>query len=101
MAYTKAEIKAVLKTAIKNQTQSNEDMVHELADSFVPVYYNEIIAEWQAMPHKYDNAWQELGASAKNTITQLMSIDLYLYYLDLTRKAFDEIVESEDVSFAS
>jgi len=103
MAFTYEEIKATISTLLsKDQLGANpEDGLHELADSFVPVYYNEIIAEWQAMPSEFDNAWQELGASAKNTITQLMSIDLYMYYLSLCQRAFSEIVESEEFSYAN
>jgi hypothetical protein len=61
----------------------------------MPVYNNEIISEWAAMPSEFDDGWQELGASDKNTILQLMSVDLYLYYLHITRKAYEEFVIEE------
>jgi hypothetical protein len=53
-----------------------EDNLYEYVDGFVPVYTNEIIAEWTIMPNEYDNTWQELGLSDKATITDRMSADL-------------------------
>jgi hypothetical protein len=77
-----------------------EDAVHEIADSNCPIYYSEIIAEWQQLPSEYSDTWRDHGheVTPETTITNLMAIDLYYYYLELANKAFAEIsVEREDL----
>lgn len=72
-----------------------EDLFHEFADGFVPIYTNDIIEEWQQMPSDFDDSWKDYGCSSEDGIVKRMQIDLYNYYLDQINKAWTEI-ESED-----
>ncbi len=74
-----------------------EDVVYEIADNNVPVYYADTIAEWQALPSEYSDTWQGLQEiNGDTTITGLMNVDLYSYYLELTEKAYAEITGEEN-----
>lgn len=76
-----------------------EEREGEFIDSYLPVYNNEIIKEWQEMPSEYDNEGaNELGAPSEVNIINLMSLDLYLYYGELFREAIQEVRDSEEVS---
>lgn len=80
-------------TAIKENGETVEDIrdnSHEWVDGYLPIFYNRITEEWQAMPSEYnDRGRAELGAGDDFTIYSLMSLDLYLYYTDL----FNEVIE--------
>lgn len=82
------EIKQELLTEYEHAT---EDTCHEIADSNTPVYYSEIISEWQALPSEYSDTWQDYPITAMSSITQLMAIDLYNYYHGLAYRAYQEI----------
>jgi len=71
----------------------------EWVDGYVPVYYNQIVEEWQKMPSEYNDRGQaELGhLEQETTIYNLMSLDLYLYYTDIFNSAISEL-EDELVS---
>lgn len=74
-----------------------EDVVYEIADNNVPVYYADTIEEWQLLPSEYSNTWQGLQEiNGDTTITSLMNVDLYNYYLELTEKAYAEITGEEN-----
>jgi hypothetical protein len=81
------EIAKEIKQEITNGQTLEEikDRSHELADSYVPVYNNRVIEEWQAMPSDYDNRGSaELGHNCQEiNIISLMQADLYFYYSDL------------------
>ena len=70
-----------------------KDRSGDFVDSYLPVYTNEIIKEWQEMPSEYDDRGiEELGdIRAEVKITQLMTLDLYLYYTDLFNEAVEKI----------
>jgi hypothetical protein len=71
-----------------------EDIVYEVADNNVPVYYADTIEEWQLLPGEHSNTWQGLQEiNEDTTITSLMNVDLYNYYLELAEKAYAEITE--------
>jgi hypothetical protein len=71
------------------------DRQHEFIDSYLPVYYNQIIDEWKAMPSEFnDRGSAELGHGEDINIYNLMSLDLYLYYSDLFAEAIKEVEES-------
>lgn len=70
-----------------------EDLLGQIADSFVPVYDFEVIKDWQEMPSEYNDAWQELGVTDDYGITKLMSIDLWYYYRDLVNQAYQELAQ--------
>lgn len=70
------------------------DRSGEWVDSYLPVYNDAIIREWQEMPSEYDNRGSaELGHSEEINIVNLMSLDLYLYYSDLLNEVIEEIAE--------
>lgn len=73
-----------------------EDREGEFVDSYLPIYNNEIIKEWQDMPSEYDNQGAaELGYAGHETdIINLMSLDLYLYYGALFQEAMQEVRDS-------
>jgi hypothetical protein len=72
-----------------------KDRNGEFIDSWLPVYNNKIVEEWQSMPSEYDNRGSaELGTGQEINIINLMSLDLYLYYSDLFNEAVEEVEES-------
>lgn len=73
-----------------------EDNLYEFASGYVPVYTNEIIAEWTIMPNEYDNTWTEHGLPENATITERMSADLYNYYNGLVQAAYEELVAENE-----
>ncbi len=95
MSYAiKESIKDELLTAIKNgETLGDiEGNSHEWVDGYLPIFYNRITEEWQAMPSEYnDRGRAELGVGDDFTIYSLMSLDLYLYYTDLFNEVIDEL----------
>jgi len=72
------------------------DNQHEWIDGYLPIYNNEIIEKWQAMPGKYDNQGHaHLPQGGEIDIINLMSLDLYLYYTDLFYEVISEMEEGE------
>jgi hypothetical protein len=66
----------------------------EWIDGYLPIYYNEIVKEWQEMPSEYnDRGAAELGQTGTETIYNLMSLDLYVYYNDIFNEALAELEE--------
>ena len=93
---TQEQMKEEIKRELSNGAELDEikDNSGELIDSYLPVYNNQIIKEWQEMPSEYDNrGYAELGASGEINIVNLMSLDLYLYYLDLFNEVIEELEE--------
>jgi hypothetical protein len=84
-----------IRTALANgeELEAIKDRVGEYIDSYLPIYNNEIVAEWQVMPSEYDNRGAvELGHLEQEIdIINLMSLDLYLYYYDLFQEAITEV----------
>lgn len=80
-----------------------EDNLEQFVDGYVPIYTNEIIAEWTLMPSEYDNSWMEYteGESFKRTITDLMALDLYNYYRDQVRVAYEELIAENEAEAES
>ena len=71
----------------------------EFIDSYLPIYNNQIIEEWQSMPNEYDNRGSlELGLGQEINIINLMSLDLYLYYSDLFAEAVKEVEEALELA---
>lgn len=92
---TYSEIMQEIKQEITNGQTLEEikDCSHELVESYVPVYNNRVLEEWQIMPSDYDNRGaQELGHSCEElNIISLMMSDLYLYYSDLVALVIDDL----------
>lgn len=73
-----------------------EDLIRQYADEYLPIYYCDILAEWQQMPSEYDDRWQEMTPDANGKrIFDLMSIDLWIYYQDLALEVYNEILEEQ------
>lgn len=88
-----AEIRAEI--ANGEELEAITDRSGEFIDSYLPVYYNRIIEEWQSMPSEYnDRGSAELGMGGEVNIYNLMTLDLYLYYSDLFAEAVKEVEES-------
>lgn len=82
MYFTHAEIETELRDNFAEISRTQE--LHEWADGFVPVYYSDILADWQAMPNEFTDSWKDTcGTTVPDGmgIFGLMSIDLYNYYL--------------------
>ena len=74
-----------------------EDALSQWADSITPVYYSDTIKDWVEMPSEYMDRWKELGYDANRNeggILDLMAVDVWFYYDNLTREVWAEI-ESE------
>lgn len=94
---TQEQMKRELLNEINNNGADLDDLRDrsgEWVDSYLPVYNNRIIEEWQQMPSEYDNRGSaELGHREEINIIELMSLDLYLYYSDLLNEVIEEIAE--------
>lgn len=91
---TQELMKDEIKTELSNGETLDDikDRSNELVDSYLPVYYDGIIKEWQDMPSDYDNrGYAELGGEVN--IYSLMTSDLYLYYSDLFNEVIEELEE--------
>lgn len=98
MYFTDDEIRKEL-IAHAGEIRQNPDRLDEWADSFTPVYYSDIIKDWQELPPEAEDIWKEYGYDANRNeggIKQLMQIDLVFYNLERTRRIWGE-VESENV----
>lgn len=73
-----------------------EDSVYQLADSLVPVYYDQIIQEWLQLPMDHQDSWQDTEVSADTAITQLMAIDLFNYYLKAVDLLYYQLKEEQE-----
>jgi hypothetical protein len=83
-----------IRTALSNgeELEGIKDRTGEWVDGYLPIYYNEIVLEWQQMPSEYNNRGHaELGQDGEIDIYNLMSLDLYLYYSDLFNEAISAI----------
>lgn len=76
------------------------DLLNELADSACPVYYSDIIKEWQELPSDFTDSWRDNGIQFTEedaTILKLMSLDLYFYYENQYNTIFTDIrLEKEE-----
>jgi hypothetical protein len=90
------QMKDEVRTELQNggDLEKIKDRVGEWIDGYLPIYNNQIMKEWQDMPHEYDDrGGQELGTDGSIGIIGLMSLDLYLYYSDLFNRAMDDLEE--------
>jgi hypothetical protein len=63
----------------------DSDFIIWFAEAQLPVYYNEIIEEWQQLPMEYSN----------NEVFKLMTDDLFNYYNDKTSELLDQIRQEQ------
>ena len=74
-----------------------QDFITELAESAIPVYYSQIIKDWQEMPDEYTDSWKDTTeANNDSTIYSLMGVDLYNYYQDTYRQAYAEVKQEQE-----
>jgi hypothetical protein len=74
-----------------------QDLITELAESAIPIYYSQIIKDWQEMPDEYTDSWKETTEmNEEATIYSLMGVDLYNYYQDTYRSIFYEIQQEKE-----
>jgi hypothetical protein len=105
MHFTNEEIKAVL---LENYDaiaglRNEDDIVAEYADSFVPVYNNEVMKDWVQLPLDRSDKWKELGYDANKNeggILRLMQMDLIFYYLEETDRIWQEIKDEKELANA-
>jgi hypothetical protein len=96
MIYTVEDMKDEIRAALNEGESISDvrDQISEYVDTYLPIYNNEIIEEWQNMPGEYDDRGAaELGDMGETTIIGLMSLDLYIYYTELFNSALDSLVE--------
>lgn len=103
MSYTiKQAMKEEFKTEIEKgyiTLEEIQDNSGEWVDGYLPIYYNKIVEEWQAMPSEFnDRGRAEFGADSEATIYNLMSLDLYAYYLDIFNEAIRELEEELELA---
>ena len=75
------------------------DLVNEFAESAIPIYYSEIIKDWQEMPHEYNDTWCAEHYSG-NTIYSLMTYDLAVYYNNQYHTIYNELCEEMETTNA-
>lgn len=95
------EIKKQVEEGYEELSESRypEDLLNEWAESEVPVYTNHIIQEWTDLSPEDSDRWQETGldlAKENSTISDLMWIDLRLYYDRLFGQAWREVQEEKE-----
>jgi hypothetical protein len=94
MRFTPLEIKQDLLSNTEDlEDLENPDYLSEIAESYVPVYYADIIKDWTDMPNVYDNSWRELRMNAEVGIVERMQTDLNAYYLEMTQQVARDILE--------
>ena len=104
MSYqTKQAMKEEFKTEIAKGYVTLDEIREnsgEWIDGYLPVYYNQIVQEWQEMPSEYNNRGSaELGHLGQEIdIYNLMSLDLYVYYSDIFNEAIAELEEELEMS---
>ena len=64
-------------------TPYDSDFIVGFAESEIPVYYGDIIEQWQQLPIEHSN----------RAIFELMTTDLFNYYADRTSEILTEIQE--------
>lgn len=99
------QIKQAMKDEFKTEMEKGvtldeiQDNSGEWIDGYLPIYYNKIVEEWQAMPSEFnDRGVAELGQTGSETIYELMSLDLYVYYSDIFNEAIAELEEEMEMS---
>jgi hypothetical protein len=94
---TKSEIKEELRRNLERLTDypaKADDLVAEIAEGFTPLYNNDIMTEWAALPMEDSDMWKEYGFDTQRNeggILRLMSVDLAIYYLRIGAEAWAEL----------
>ena len=95
---TKEDIKHIITNDYEGQSlRQIEDALNEITDGIMPIYYNDIVGEWQAMPSEYNGegvAQFGMPERDKITIYKLMELDLYAFYYDEVCHVFNELKDA-------
>ena len=75
-----------------------EDIAHEYADGAVPIYYHQIVSDWNWLDTEDQNRFGEVVSELPDRIEDLMKTDLYLYYYNCYSQAINELLEAEGVN---
>jgi hypothetical protein len=87
------------------ETNYPEDLLSELAESALPVYYHRILSDWTEMPNEYTDSWKEMVAiqqdgavfmGDKQSIYNLMLMDLFNYYHDTYSEVYAEVRQDKE-----
>ena len=92
---TRNEIREIIETDWRETLQEAryiEDALGELADSLIPVYTSERIAEWVELPNDFTDCGSDLCVP-EDGIVQRMTCDLYEYYRQTVESVWREIEE--------
>jgi hypothetical protein len=91
-------IKVTIKGELRRLKESvyPDDIIRELADSVIPIYYNEIINDWCGLSPDYSDRWKVENYEG-DRITDLMAYDLSIYYSDKFFSAWHEIKEELEI----
>ena len=86
------EVKELIKNELAQLKESPypEDIIRELADSEVPIYYGEIIKEWSELDSEDCDQWKAEQYDAER-ITDLMAYDLTIYYSRKFLRAWKDV----------
>ena len=88
-----------------NESNYPEDVLSELAESALPVYYHRILSDWTEMPNEYTDSWKEMAAirkdgsvfmGEKQSIYNLMLMDLFNYYHDTYTEIYAEVRKDKE-----
>jgi hypothetical protein len=102
MEMNKSDIKGDILSNWDYLTATNypEDVLNELAESALPVYYHRILSDWTEMPNEYSDSWKEMVAIGedgsvfmgnKQSIYNLMLMDLFNYYHNTYTEIYEQI----------
>lgn len=94
MRWSNEEIRQMIIEEKEEVTSSGaylSDFTTGMTDGLLPVYYNQIIEDWQNMPSEFDESGRDL-CNAESTITDRMTADLFYYYLDLVETELTKLL---------
>ena len=81
-----------------DDVRDQEDNISEYADGLVPIYYADIVKEWQenngdvrGLAHE-----QGLDEGSEGDAYKLMSMDLYCYYDQQLREDYQKLIDLMD-----
>lgn len=70
-----------------------EDYISEYADGLVPVYYYQIVKEWQENQECHELTVDVCGEYAEKDIYKMMSSDLFFFEEQKLRADYEKLIE--------
>jgi len=81
----------------ESDTKDQEDNIAEYVDGLVPIYYYDIVKEWQENSEAREMTVEALGSyDGMTDIYKMMSSDLYFYYEQQLREDYDALIDLLD-----